>query len=75
MCTKHVEEYNKLFYKTRICALSCSITKIILRRTVGKTLKIINYEGCDCNTVTQRGTNFFQKFGNHLEILGAGRVT
>jgi len=28
------------YYKTRICALSLLITKIILRRTVSKTQKI-----------------------------------
>ena len=38
-CSKHVEAYNKLNYKTRICALSWSITKIILRYTVSKTTK------------------------------------
>jgi len=37
-CSKHVEEYNK-HYKTRICAISWSITKIILRCTVSKALK------------------------------------
>jgi len=33
----HVEAYNKSYYKTRICALSWLITKIILRWTVSKT--------------------------------------
>ena len=38
-CSKHVEEYNKSYYKTRICALILLITKIILRCTVSKTKK------------------------------------
>jgi hypothetical protein len=36
-CSKHVEAYNKSYYKTRICALSWLITNIILRCTVSKT--------------------------------------
>jgi len=28
MCSKHVEAYNKSYYKTRICALSWLINKI-----------------------------------------------
>jgi len=28
-CSKHVEAFNKSYYKTRICALSWLITKII----------------------------------------------
>ena len=39
-CSKHVEAYNKL-NKTRFCALSWLITKIIMRCTVSKTFKKI----------------------------------
>ena len=38
-CSKHVEAYNESYYKTRICALSWLITKIILRCTVSKNSK------------------------------------
>jgi len=38
-CSKHVEEYNKLIIKRRICVWSWLITKIILRCTVSKTSK------------------------------------
>jgi len=34
-----MEAYNKYYYKTRICALSWLITKIILRCTVSITSK------------------------------------
>ena len=38
LCSKHVQEYNKLIIK-RIGAISWSVTKIILRCTVNKTSK------------------------------------
>ena len=38
-CSKHVEAYNKTYYKRRFCALSWLIAKIILRCTVSKTSK------------------------------------
>ena len=38
-CSKQVEKYNKLIKKRGICALSWSISKIILRCTVRKTSK------------------------------------
>ena len=40
-CSKHVEECNQLIKKTRICALSWSVAKIILRCTVSKTSKLV----------------------------------
>jgi len=40
-CSKHAEEYNKSYYKTRICTLSWSNAKIILRCTVSKTSKLV----------------------------------
>ena len=39
MCSKRVQTHNKSYYKTRICALSWLITKIILRCTISKTSK------------------------------------
>ena len=42
-CSKHVEVYNKSYYKTRICAFSWLITKIIMRCTVSKTSKYMNH--------------------------------
>jgi len=38
-CAHHQEVKTVLYYKTRICALSWLITKIILRCTVSKTSK------------------------------------
>ena len=43
MCSKHVEAWNKLIVKQKICASSWLITEInILRCTVSKTSKFIN---------------------------------
>ena len=37
LCSKHIEECNKPLYKTRICVLGWSFTRIITRCTVSKT--------------------------------------
>jgi len=39
MFSKHVEAYNKSYYKPIICVLNWLINKIILRGTVSKTSK------------------------------------
>jgi hypothetical protein len=44
MCSKHVEAWNKLIVKQKICASNWLITEInILRRTVSKTSKFANF--------------------------------
>ena len=44
-CSKHVEAYNKSYYKTRICALSWLITKIYwdTRSAKHQKMRIFSY--------------------------------
>ena len=63
-CSKHVEAYNKSYYKTRFCASSWLITKIILRCTVSKTSNKIRF-------VIWNVHNTVSKIWNNVDVSSA----
>ena len=70
-CSKHVEVYNKTYYKTRICALSWSIGKIytemhgqqnIKRKYQSQFLSQLSYNatGFDHKALIVRSLNYIK---------------
>jgi hypothetical protein len=56
LCSKHVEDCNKLIKKRRICALSWTFGKTILRCTVSKTSKyVLSVNDCKWSSVSSVG--------------------